>query len=164
MTTSYAFQPHANLSPLGTPDLRARINVLATLFNGYLDLGTWYGVTPYVGGGIGFSYLRPIQFTSVSVPPSVASNSGTFDFSWDLTVNATFQKNTVSGLPAPIPTGPLSGQGVSGTQVETIRNGYAINSFWTRIYTGLDKASTLFADLRAGNTVPNTNLTTLGTR
>jgi iron complex outermembrane receptor protein len=63
------------------------------------------------------------------------------DFTWDLSVNATFIKNTVSNLPAPIQTGPLSGQGVSGTMVETIRNGYAINSFWTRIYTGMDKAT-----------------------
>src|SRR5689334_8232718 len=30
VTTSYAFQPHANMNPLGVPDIRARINVLAT--------------------------------------------------------------------------------------------------------------------------------------
>ncbi|MDO6432051.1 SusC/RagA family TonB-linked outer membrane protein [Flavitalea sp. BT771] len=63
------------------------------------------------------------------------------DFTWDLSVNATFIKNMVSGLPAPIQTGALSGQGVSGTLVETIRNGYAINSFWTRIFEGLDKTT-----------------------
>jgi len=90
VTTSYAFQPHANMNPLGTPDIRARINVLATLFNGYLDLGTWYGVTPYVGGGIGFSYLRPIQFSSVSLPPSQATNPGSFDFSWDVTAGFSY--------------------------------------------------------------------------
>jgi opacity protein-like surface antigen len=25
------------------------------LANGYVDLGTWYGITPYVGGGVGFA-------------------------------------------------------------------------------------------------------------
>jgi opacity protein-like surface antigen len=90
VTSSYAFQPHANISPFGTPDMRARINVIATLFNGYVDLGTWYGVTPYVGAGLGFSYMRPIQFASVSLPPSLASNSGTFDLSWDVTAGFSF--------------------------------------------------------------------------
>jgi opacity protein-like surface antigen len=28
------------------------------LFNGYLDLGTWAGVTPYVGAGVGVAYGR----------------------------------------------------------------------------------------------------------
>ena len=27
-----------------------------TLVNGYVDLGTWYGVTPYVGAGVGAAY------------------------------------------------------------------------------------------------------------
>jgi iron complex outermembrane receptor protein len=63
------------------------------------------------------------------------------DFTWDLSVNATFIRNRVSNLPAAIQTGPLSGQGVSGTMVETIRNDYPINSFWTRIYEGLDKTT-----------------------
>ncbi len=26
------------------------------LVNGYFDLGTWYGVTPFVGGGVGYAY------------------------------------------------------------------------------------------------------------
>ena len=26
------------------------------LFNGYLDLGTWYGITPFVGVGAGLSF------------------------------------------------------------------------------------------------------------
>ncbi len=28
----------------------------ALFFNGYVDIGTWYGVTPYVGAGIGAAY------------------------------------------------------------------------------------------------------------
>lgn len=35
---------------------RARINDFHVLFNGYVDLGTWYGVTPYIGAGVGFNY------------------------------------------------------------------------------------------------------------
>ena len=31
--------------------------------NGYIDLGTWYGVTPFVGGGVGtaFHHLQRLQ-------------------------------------------------------------------------------------------------------
>lgn len=65
----------------------------------------------------------------------------TNDFTWDLTVNASFIKNNVTGLPAPIQTGTLSGQGLSNTFVETIRNGYPINAFWTRIFEGIDKGT-----------------------
>jgi opacity protein-like surface antigen len=89
VTSSYAFQPHANISPFGTPDIRARINVFATLFNGYYELGTWYGLTPYVGGGLGFSYLRPIQFASVSLPNG-SNNPGTYDLAWDMTAGFSY--------------------------------------------------------------------------
>lgn len=63
------------------------------------------------------------------------------DFTWDLGVNATFIKNSVSDLLAPILTGAVSGQGLSNTFVQSIRNGYPIYAFWTRIFTGMDKTT-----------------------
>jgi len=33
----------------------ARIQGSTALFNGYFDLGTWYRLTPYIGGGVGGS-------------------------------------------------------------------------------------------------------------
>jgi iron complex outermembrane receptor protein len=63
------------------------------------------------------------------------------DFSWDFGVNVSFIKNNVSGLSAPIYTGGLHGQGVSGTLVETIQNGLPINAFFTRRFLGFDKTS-----------------------
>ena len=35
----------------------ARMSTMHVLFNGYVDLGTWSGITPYVGAGIGFSNI-----------------------------------------------------------------------------------------------------------
>ncbi|WP_457071693.1 SusC/RagA family TonB-linked outer membrane protein [Hymenobacter sp. UYAg731] len=53
--------------------------------------------------------------------------------------NATFIRNSVSGLPgAPIPTGLITGQGLSGALVETIRNGLPINAFYLPEYQGLN--------------------------
>ena len=63
------------------------------------------------------------------------------DFTWDLGVNATFLKNNVTGMSAPIYTGQLNGQGVSGTLVEIINNNLPINAFYTRTFTGIDKAT-----------------------
>lgn len=65
------------------------------------------------------------------------------DFSWDFGVNATFITNEVSGLPAPINTGGLHGQGITGTTVEVIKNGLPINAFFTRQFEGFDKATGL---------------------
>jgi len=63
------------------------------------------------------------------------------ELSWDFAVNATFIKNSVSGLSAPIPTGALHGQGISGTTVEVIASGLPINAFFTRQFVELDKAT-----------------------
>ncbi len=60
------------------------------------------------------------------------------DFSWSIGVNAAFMKNKVSGLGAPILTGGLHGQGVSGTLVQIIANGLPLNAFWTRQFLGID--------------------------
>jgi iron complex outermembrane receptor protein len=61
------------------------------------------------------------------------------NFSWDLGVNATFLKNNLTNMDAPIYTGQLNGQGVSGTLVEIIYNDMPINGFWTRTYGGMSK-------------------------
>jgi opacity protein-like surface antigen len=37
---------------------RTRVGGWAVLANGYVDLGTWYGVTPYVGGGVGYGFTQ----------------------------------------------------------------------------------------------------------
>ncbi len=54
---------------------------------------------------------------------------------WNLSVNATFLKNNVSGLPAPVLTGFLAGP------VEIIQNGLPIDAFYTRKFLGLDKST-----------------------
>jgi iron complex outermembrane receptor protein len=55
------------------------------------------------------------------------------DISWDLSVNATFLKNNVSGLSTPLFTGWVGGP------VETIQNGLPMDAFYTRKFLGMDK-------------------------
>lgn len=74
------------------------------------------------------------------------------DLSWDLGVNASFIHNEVSGLPGVIATGGLHGQGVSGTLVQTIRNGLPLDAFFTRKFLGFDKTTGLAIYQDEGNT------------
>ncbi|WP_461788547.1 SusC/RagA family TonB-linked outer membrane protein [Pedobacter sp.] len=60
------------------------------------------------------------------------------DFSWDMTVNATFLKNKVSGMENTILTGSLNGQGLSGVTTEVIQNGLPLFAMVTRKFEGLD--------------------------
>lgn len=60
--------------------------------------------------------------------------SGTV-FSVDLGVNATFLKNRVTDLMTPLYTGFVSGP------VQVIQNGQPMNTFYTRRFIGLDKAT-----------------------
>ena len=62
-------------------------------------------------------------------------------FGVNISANATFIRNNVSGLTAPIPTGTLNGQGLTGVTVERIQSGFPINSFFTRQYEGIDPAT-----------------------
>ncbi|MDR3462163.1 MAG: outer membrane beta-barrel protein [Beijerinckiaceae bacterium] len=42
----------------------ARLNSYDVMFNAYVDLGTWYNVTPYVGAGTGVSFGRYVTSSS----------------------------------------------------------------------------------------------------
>ncbi|MFI5187507.1 MAG: SusC/RagA family TonB-linked outer membrane protein, partial [Chitinophagales bacterium] len=86
------------------------------------------------------------------------------EFSWDLSVNVTFLKNNVSGMPSPVATGSLQGPGTSGASVEVIQNGLPMNAFFTRKFLGMDKATGFAIYQDDGNTfyyVGNPNPKTL---
>ena len=84
-------------------------------------------------------------------------------FGLNFNANATFIRNNVSGLTAPIFTGALSGQGLTGVQVERIQSGYPINGFFTQQFLGIDPATgqAAYADLGAPRYLGNPNPTTL---
>jgi len=46
------------------------------LFNGYVDLGTWYNITPFVGAGIGTSRNTISNFTDISACVGGCGNPG----------------------------------------------------------------------------------------
>ena len=76
--------------------------------------------------------------------------------------NATFIRNEVSNLVgAPIPTGSINGQGLSGALSQTIRNGFPINAFYLPQYNGLNDrglANAFGPEAYAGSPNPRTLL------
>jgi opacity protein-like surface antigen len=64
-------------------DVNAKISAWSVLFNGYIDLGTWYRATPYIGGGVGTALVRTSDYSNVVAPPATAgSSSQQWNFAW----------------------------------------------------------------------------------
>jgi opacity protein-like surface antigen len=53
-----------------TNEYTADIESWVGLVNGYVDLGTWWCITPYVGGGVGFASISVLGYKDVNVPTS----------------------------------------------------------------------------------------------
>lgn len=47
----------------------AKVSASTFMFNGYLDLGTWYRATPYIGAGAGAARVSISDYTSTVYPP-----------------------------------------------------------------------------------------------
>ncbi len=73
------------------------------LFNGYVDLGTWWNITPFVGAGVGFSRNTISNFGDVSVCVNSSSCAGSggsdafgptaskWNFAWALHAGLAYQ-------------------------------------------------------------------------
>jgi opacity protein-like surface antigen len=46
------------------------------MINGYVDIGTWYGFTPFIGAGVGAAFLQFHNFQDVGLGPSNYGASG----------------------------------------------------------------------------------------
>jgi opacity protein-like surface antigen len=75
-------------------------NIGLFLANGYLDLGAWSGLTPYVGAGVGLAAysMGPVRDVSMQTPPGGGpvgtgisnANSGA-NFAWALMAGVSYQ-------------------------------------------------------------------------
>ena len=52
------------------------------LTNGYVDVGTWYGVTPFVGAGVGFARSKLASLTDNGAGNGFASDTVKTNFAW----------------------------------------------------------------------------------
>src|SRR5665647_2496006 len=57
LTGDYGWRGKYNATTTGGTTIAGKIDSFTVMLNGYLDLGTWAGITPYVGAGIGGANL-----------------------------------------------------------------------------------------------------------
>jgi len=78
----------------------ADLSSFVSLLNGYADLGSWYGITPYVGAGVGFarntmsglSDTSVISFNGLATSSSggYADDHSQWNFAWALMAGLSF--------------------------------------------------------------------------
>ena len=83
LTTDYGLRGNYNGSVgSSATTYSARLDSYTVMLNGYFDLGTWYGFTPYVGGGVGAAYLSTSNYQTT---PTAATSTGSVNatnFAW----------------------------------------------------------------------------------
>jgi opacity protein-like surface antigen len=68
---------------VATPDdVTAKMSAWSVLVNGYLDLGSWYRVSPYIGGGVGTARVKTSDYQSVVSPPFTGGSNAQWNFAW----------------------------------------------------------------------------------
>lgn len=63
-------------------DYTTRIDSLTALVNIYGDLGTWYGLTPYLGIGVGATSLSTVDFIRASLPTVETPRNSRWNLAW----------------------------------------------------------------------------------
>lgn len=77
VTAGYAF-PAKYTGTLAAPnDIHAKVQSIDVLANGYLDLGTWYRLTPYVGAGVGMAMVKVAD-----VQGATSADNTRWNFAW----------------------------------------------------------------------------------
>jgi opacity protein-like surface antigen len=63
-------------------DLSTKVDNINGLWNAYADLGTWWGFSPYIGGGVGFSRLKASGFRVSSDHEGGQHSDESWNFAW----------------------------------------------------------------------------------
>ena len=93
--TFHGLDLYTNTVPqTGTDEYTAVKTELTFLANAYWDIGTWYGVTPFVGGGIGASYNTIKGFSDVNTAHAgvaYAADHSQWSLAWQLSAGLAYQ-------------------------------------------------------------------------
>lgn len=78
----------------GFSEESTEIDVWTVMLNGYIDLTTWNRITPYVGAGIGASYVRTDNTYSINPGSTGQTNydgeNSEWNFAWALMAGASY--------------------------------------------------------------------------
>ena len=81
VTVDYASPLNYRGTLASAGDTTAKIQATTALVNGYVDLGNWYRVSPYIGGGAGVAYTHVFDFAT-SPPFSGDTSRAQWNFAW----------------------------------------------------------------------------------
>lgn len=104
--TGYLWSSQAGTCTSGE---QAKLDQADLLLNGYVDLGTWYGFTPYVGAGLGVARLEATgslnyyKTSDGSVYDADLTPTGTYPETW-ITINGRqiYPQPTIPGTNTPV--------------------------------------------------------------
>ena len=88
--------PSVRFGSPGTNEYTADIESWLGLVNAYIDLGTWWCITPYVGGGVGFASLSITGYKDVNVPNggvAYGQNNTETNFAWAVYAGMSYKVN-----------------------------------------------------------------------
>jgi opacity protein-like surface antigen len=80
-------------APVGQPQIGAKVRPETVLANAYLDLGSWWGFTPYVGAGAGVARLESKNYSDTAVlqPAGGWARGRSHNFAWAAMGGVAFQ-------------------------------------------------------------------------
>lgn len=117
-----------------------RLNVTVDYYNNERRNMLFFAPTP---GG-----FAPTSSWWINLPGRVTNKGWEFSvnyqiikgnkFNWDANLNMTTVKNNIEGLPNPINTGGVSGQGLTGAFAQTLTNGNPIFTWSMPVFQGFD--------------------------
>lgn len=125
----------------GTNEYTADLESWLGLVNAYVDLGTWRGITPYVGGGVGFGSITVMGFKDVNVPAGSVfygdKDKTTTNFAWALYAGISYDVTPQFTLDL----------GYRYTDLGSVKTGTASNYLGTDTYQGLEIRDIVSHDL-----------------
>ncbi len=137
-----------------------RLNVTIDYYNNERTNMLFFAPTP---GG-----FAPTANWWINLPGKVTNKGWEFSvnyqivkgnkFNWDASLNMTTVKNNIEGLPSPINTGAVSGQGLTGAFAQTLTNGNPIFTWSMLQFNGFDGNGNARYGNNANNTISGTAL------
>ncbi|MDB5601924.1 MAG: hypothetical protein JWN71_3968 [Xanthobacteraceae bacterium] len=92
ITADYMTKANYRGTTFTADDTRTSIEGVVALANVYFDLGTWSGLTPYVGVGVGASNLWTKGLVSPGLPANTNMSTGTkWGMAWAAMAGASYQ-------------------------------------------------------------------------
>jgi len=74
----------------GTTTVTANVDSFTVMGNAYIDFGTWYGLTPYIGGGLGGAYVTMSSYQISTIASQTAAKYSRWNLAWAAMAGVSF--------------------------------------------------------------------------